>query len=427
MAEQRIGLRLVRALKPRETKWDGAVSGFGVRRQNSDVVVYILKYRTREGRRQRWLTIGRHGAPWTPDDARDESIRLLGEVAKGGDPAAVKQTKRKAATVSELCDHYLADAEAGRLLTRRRAAKKESTLVTDRGRIERHIKPLLGRHAVAAVTREDVERFMHDVAEGKTAITAKGAKKRGFARVRGGRGTATRTIGLLGAIFTYATKHRMREGNPVVGVMRYADGVRERRLSEEEYKALGTALRNAEAASIWPAAVGAARFLALTGWRLGEVLDLRWDQVDFNRHVALLPDSKTGRSTRALSHAACDILQDLTHSRDRVFPATRGDGPMSGFPKLWKKIAKLGKLPADVTAHVFRHSFSSLAADLGYSELTIGTLVGHKGHTVTSKYIHSADAVLLAAADAVAIRTAELMGEVKLGGVVVEMPNRVSG
>jgi integrase len=221
--------------------------------------------------------------------------------------------------------------------------------------------------------------------------------------------------------------HRLRKGNPVVGVMRYADGVRERRLSEEEYKALGMALRNAEAASIWPAAVGAARFLALTGWRLGEVLDLRWDQVNFNRHVALLPDSKTGRSTRALSHAACDILQGLTRSRDRVFPATRGEGPMSGFPKLWKKIAKLGKLPADVTAHIFRHSFSSLAADLGYSELTIGTLVGHKGHTVTSKYIHSADAVLFAAADAVAVRTAELMGEVKLGSVVVEMPNRLSG
>ena len=411
MAERRIGLRLVRALKTGETKWDGAVTGFGVRRQNSDVVVYILKYRTREGRRQRWLTIGRHGAPWTPDNARDEAIKLLGDVAKGDDPAAVKKAKRKAATVFELCDLYLADADAGRLLTRRRAAKKESTLVTDRGRIERHIKPLLGRHAVAAVTREDVERFMHDVAEGKTATKAKGAKKRGFARVRGGRGTASRTVGLLGAIFTYAVKHRMREGNPVVGVMRFADGVRERRLSDEEYKALGMALRNAEAANIWPAAIGAARFLVLTGWRLGEVLDLRWDQVDLIRRVALLPDSKTGRSPRALSRAACAVLKDLTHSGNRAFPATRGDGPMSGFPKLWKKIAKLGKLPADVTAHVFRHSFSSLAADLGYSEVTIGTLVGHKGHTVTSKYIHAADAVLLAAADAVASRTAELTGD----------------
>jgi hypothetical protein len=87
----------------------------------------------------------------------------------GADPAAAKRARRNAATVSELCDLYLIDAEAGRLLTRRQSAKKASTLLIDRGRIERHIKPLLGAMNVAAVTREDVDTFMHDVASGKTA------------------------------------------------------------------------------------------------------------------------------------------------------------------------------------------------------------------------------------------------------------------
>jgi hypothetical protein len=87
--------------------------------------------------------------------------------------------KRQAATVAELCDLYLADAEAGRLLTRRKTAKKPSTLSTDRGRIERHIKPLLGQHKVAAVTREDVDQFMHDVAAGKTAVKIETSKNRG--------------------------------------------------------------------------------------------------------------------------------------------------------------------------------------------------------------------------------------------------------
>ena len=82
---------------------------------------------------------------------------------------------------------------------------------------------------------------------------------------------------------------------------------------------------------------------------------------------------------------------------------------MSGFKKMWKKIAELGNLSADVTPHTLRHSFTSLAADLGYSELTIGALVGHKGRTITSRYVHSADAVLLSAADAVATKTAALM------------------
>ena len=96
-----------------------------------------------------------------------------------------------------MCDLYLADAEAGRLMTRRRTAKKASTLATDRGRIERHIKPLLGSLKVAAVTREDIEAFLHDVTAGKTAGWTKTAKNRGLARVRGGRGAASRTVGLL--------------------------------------------------------------------------------------------------------------------------------------------------------------------------------------------------------------------------------------
>ncbi len=64
-----------------------------------------------------------------------------------------------------------------------------------------------------------------------------------------------------------------------------------------------------------------------------------------------------------------------------------------------------------MTPHVLRHSFASLAGDLGYSEPTIGALIGHKGQGITARYMHAADAVLLAAADAVARRTADLMGD----------------
>ena len=84
---------------------------------------------------------------------------------------------------------------------------------------------------------------------------------------------------------------------------------------------------------------------------------------------------------------------------------------MSGFRKIWDRIAKLGPLPGDVTPHVLRHSFASLASDLGYSEPTIAAMVGHKGRTITSRYVHSADAVLLAAADTVTNKTALLMGD----------------
>jgi integrase len=413
MATQRIGLRQVRALKPGEIIWDASVPGFGARRQRGEAVSYVVFYRTQE-RRQRWFTIGRHGAPWTPDTAREEARRLLGNVANKADPAADKRTGRKAQIVSELCDLYFADAEAGRLMTRRRTAKKASTLITDRGRIERHIKPLLGGRAVAAVTRQDIEAFLHDVAVGKTAGKTKTAKKRGLAHVRGGRGTASRTVGLLGAIFAYAVKHRMRADNPVHGVVRPADGRRDRRLAHAEYGALGVAAQAADATNIWPPAITLVRFLALTGWRSGEALALRWPEIDLARRTATLTETKTGRSTRPLSHAACDLLRAAAKlSNDGrsalVFPPTRGNGPMSGFRKLWNRITALGGLSPDVTPHVLRHSFASLAGDLGYSEPTIAALIGHKAHTITSRYVHAADAVLLAAADTVADRTMALM------------------
>jgi integrase len=283
-----------------------------------------------------------------------------------------------------------------------------STLATDRGRIERHIKPLLGRHAVASVTRADIEAFMADVAAGKTAGKTK-TRARGLARVQGGRGTASRTVGLLGAIFAYAVRHRMRPDNPAHGILRPADGRRTRRMTDDEYKALGDGLR--KATEVWPAAIAATRFLALTGWRSGEVLGLQWGEIDLGRRTATLGDTKTGASMRPLSHAACDLLRSLTRSGDLVFAATRGNGRMLGFPKLWARIAKLGELPADVTPHTLRHSLASLANDLGYSEPTIASLIGHRGHSITSRYIHSADPVLLAAADAIANRTAELMGD----------------
>ncbi len=427
VSAKRIGLREIGALRPGHVIWDGDVSGFGARRQ-IDAVSYVLIYRTAEGR-QRWHTIGRHGSPWTPDTARKEAKRLLGSVAGGLDPAALKRAKRSASSVAELCDLYLADAEAGRILTRRKVSKKASTILTDKGRIERHIKPLLGTMKVPTVTRTDVEAFMHDVAQGKTAGRTKTKKARGFANVRGGKGTASRTVGLLGSIFTYAVRHHMRTDNPVRGVERFADGQRKRRLTDDEYADLGAALRKAEKdRAIWPHAIALTRFLLLTGWRRGEGIGLRGAEVDLARRTATLGDSKTGRSMRPLSNAATELLRSakngMRKSDGLMFPASRGFGLMTGYPKFWGRIANLAELSDDVTPHVFRHSFASLAADLGYSEPTIAALIGHAGRSMTSRYLHSADAVLLAAADAVARRTLELMGDSK-SAVVLKL-NRAS-
>jgi integrase len=395
----RIGQRHIKTLQPGEVVWDSAVTGFGARRQKGEARTYFLFYRTAEGR-QRWYTIGRHGAPWTPDTARDEARRLLGDNARGGDPAAAKQASRKAITTAEWCDHYMADAKAGLVLTRFGLGKKASTLAIDVGRIERHIKPVLGSLAVAAVTEADIRNLRDAVAAGKSACDVK-TGRRGLARVRGGKGTATRVLRLLGGIFTYAVAHGLRADNPVRGVPQFRDGQRERRLSKSEYRALGKALRQADK-NTWPPAVAATQFRAVTGFRGAEVLNLKWSEVDLAARTTVLPGTKTGRSMRPLSNAACDVLRKLPRLNDFVFPSSRGQEAMPKLGRYWARIIRLGGLPSDVTPHVLRHSFACTAADLGYSDLTIAGLLGHARRTVTSRYARTADPVLLAAANATA-------------------------
>lgn len=186
--------------------WDTECTGFHVRRQKSDARTYAVFYRTWDGR-QRFCKIGRHGSPLTVDEARKKAREILVDVGNGKDPAGDRYDDRKAANVSELCDLYLGEAAAGRILKRGRS-KKASTLLTDRSRIE-HVKRVLGHLKVASVTDRDVERL-------RDAVSA---------------GTATRTLGMLGAIFQFAVKRGMRSVNPVRGVDRPAGGVRTRRMS----------------------------------------------------------------------------------------------------------------------------------------------------------------------------------------------------
>ena len=124
-----------------------------------------------------------------------------------------------------------------------------------------------------------------------------------------------------------------------------------------------------------------------------------------------LHDTKTGSSLRPWSELACSVIQSRPRIGDVVFASRSGETPIVGYWKMWLRIAKLGDLPADITPHVLRHSFASLAADRGYNEPTIASLLGHKTHSITSRYVHSADAVLVAAADAVANATTKLMGD----------------
>ena len=225
--------------------WCGDLPGFGVRVWPTGRKVYYADYRNSSGRRKR-MAIGVHGK-LTTEEARKRAVVTFGEVIKGDDPVDDRATQRKSLTVKGLCDNYIQAAERGLIMGKGGRPKKVSTLGTDYGRIERHIKPLLGNKLVRELTQADINRFIRDVIGGKTAMVAPTEKKRGKAMVTGGRGAATRTTGLLGGILSFAVSEGVIPFNPAHGVKRPADSRRERRLTNSEYRVLGSAILAAEA------------------------------------------------------------------------------------------------------------------------------------------------------------------------------------
>src|SRR5262249_9006353 len=126
--------RNVEVLQPGKVLWDREVGGFGVRRQR-DTRVYFLK--TRTNGRQRWITIGAHGAAWTVVTARREARRLLGEIASGKDPAAAKAAAKGAPFVDDLIERYLAEHVVPH--NRPRTARTVRQIINSR------IRPALGK------------------------------------------------------------------------------------------------------------------------------------------------------------------------------------------------------------------------------------------------------------------------------------------
>jgi integrase len=376
--------------------WDEKLRGFGLRVKPGGLKSFLIQFRNRQGRSRR-LTVGNYGR-LTPDRARREARRLLGEVDRGLDPVEQRLEERNAIIVADLCREYLAKAGAGLIIGRKGLPKKASTLEIDRGRISRHIIPVLGKKPLRDLTSADVKRFLEAVVSGKTAAVVK-TKPRGLARVTGGATAAVRAVGLLGGMLTYAKEVGYIEHNPAHGIRKPADKRRRFRLAAEGYRALGEALEAAERRGEHWQAVTAIPLIALTGCRRAEILRLRWSEIEFENSCLRLGDTKTGASIRPLPQAARAILGGIQPRGEYVFPGvTQADKSYaSAFPKAWRRI-----VGASYTPHGLRHAYASAAHELGLAELTIKALLGHARLGITSGYITTVDTLLLGAAEKVA-------------------------
>ena len=415
MAETRLTKRVVDALKvPNPAKvgvkvresfaWDRELRGFGVQVMPSGLKSFVVQYRTAEGRTRR-LVIGRYGL-MTVEEARVIAHEKLVAVSKGVDPAALVEPDGSTTTVGEICDWYLLEANAGRILGRRRRPIQASTLAMDKSRIETHIRPLLGDRRVSSLKLADIEAMQADIAAGKTAKGRAGPRG---GTPSGGEGVAARTVSSLHSIFEHAVRWGKIEYNPARGVRKLASTPRERRLSTAEIARLGTAMRTLAAEGEHPTGLAAIRLLLLTGFRRMECLALQRAWVDAEQRAIRLPETKTGPQMRVVGQAAIDLIlaQPVTDGSPYVFPADWGNGHFIGVVRVLERVCGAARL-AEVTPHTLRHTFASVAGDLGFSELTIAALLGHAARGVTQRYIHI-DEALRVAADKVSSEIAALL------------------
>ncbi len=403
MAERaRNRVRLTKAvvdrLNPGDIRWDSDVRGFGVRCQRL-AKNYVVK--TRVNGQQRWFTIGEHGSPWTPDAARKEAMRVLTDIHKGLDLAALRSGQRVPPTMAELCERYLQEHAAQH--------KKASSASEDKRNIDNHVVPLLGSRRVSEITRSDIDAFKRAVRDGRSAGKAgKGPRSgyRGGAVVSGGPGVANRCLALLSKMFNLAERWGMRPdgSNPVRHVEKYKENRVERYLAEQELDRLAAVLAESEKSRAEsPFVLAAIRLLMFTGARLGEILTLRWDYVDLDRSMINLPDSKTGKKPIYLNTLAIDVLTSLPRidANPHVIVGNRSGGHLVNITKPWHRVRKAAAIE-DVRIHDLRHSFASIAVSGGLTLPLIGKLLGHKKSTTTERYAHLADDPVRAANEEIA-------------------------
>lgn len=362
--------------------WDSDVPGLGLRVTANGAKSYIAKYRIGTGRCAplRKPTLGKV-SDLSVEQARAMAREWKTLAKEGIDPARRREIEAKAPTISDLCDEYL----------KRHAVKKRSA-GEDKRKIERRIKPKLGRLRVKDVRLQDIDDLHRSLR--KTPYEA------------------NRNLALLSKMFSLAVQWGWRTDNPATGVEKYPEEKRDRYLTPKEVEALINALEEHVQKSrnkvLAQRSVDAIRLLVLTGARKGEVLRASWDQFDLDEGVWTKPSSHTKQKKRhrvPLSEAAITLMLEIKRRTNApssfVFPG-HSNGHLGDIKSQWKDIKARAGL-VDVRPHDLRHTFASLLVSGGASLPVIGALLGHTQAATTQRYAHLMDDPLREAAGRVGV------------------------
>ena len=366
----RISKRSVDAVKAGGTDtvyWDGELTGFGLRVRRSGRKSYVVQ--TRIAGKLCWFTIGPHG-PLTPDQARARALEILACAKKGIDPRDADARREAEPSMADLGRRFLEEYVPVHC--------KPSTQEEYRRSVRLFVDPVIGELRVPEVQRKDIAALHH------------GLRDKPY--------QANRTLGVLSKMFSLAEVWGWRPDgtNPCRHVKRYKEHKRERFLSPGETERLGQVLREAE--EEMPSAVAAFRLLLLTGCRMSEIRDLRWDYVKDD--CIELPDAKTGGRVVPLGPEARAVLSAISRDEDNpwVIAGRLPGSHLTDLQRPWRRIRKQAGLE-DVRIHDLRHSFASRALALGESLTMIGKLLGHTQVQTTARYAHLArDSIQTAAA-----------------------------
>ena len=376
MAKQRLTKSAVDKLAPGaedHVVWDSALPGFGVRVKPSNVKSYIVQYRNRKTGASRRKTIGQHGPLLTFHKAKQRARVILADALKGNDPVADDRTLRDAPTIRHLATDYLEQHAVPK--------KRRRSVENDRSMINRIILPRFGGKKVSAVQSREIH-FLH--------VSMKSTPYQ-----------ANRVLALLSKMFSLAVKWGWRLDNPVKGIERFEEKRRDRWLSDDELSRLLAVLANHQNQR----AASAVRFQLLTGARLGEALQARWADVDFERGVWTKPSHHTKQKRTEhvpLSGPALALVADMRDkadlSEENLFPGNGTGRPLQDIKKFWKAVTAEARI-SEYRLHDNRHTHASHLVSSGLSLEIVGRLLGHTNPTTTKRYAHIADTPLRAAAE----------------------------